>query len=92
MVTPSSPDPSREAETEQANYEYPEPKEPDEHWLFLAQCEAEAERIDQENRGIPWAHGPEMTYEEMERRDAANAARKALITVEADAEAEAEPW
>lgn len=62
---------------------------------WLAAHEDYAERTAQEAAGLPWADGPDRTYEQMERDDAAFAARQARRAreqPEAEAEADAVPW
>jgi hypothetical protein len=97
----SSQDPGRERdlpEAEQAEYErmatWWGAEAADETLTAQRAWEAEqelhAERVDQENRGIPWAKGPDRTYAQMERDDAEHARRYARIQAEAEAEAEAD--
>jgi hypothetical protein len=41
---------------------------PDAYLDLLAEHEAWAERIDQENRGIPWTDGPEPDWDAMDTK------------------------
>jgi hypothetical protein len=50
--------------------------------------EEDIDRLAQENTGIPWADGPDRTYEQMERDDAAFAASQAKRRAEAQPEAD----
>lgn len=83
MTTPAYPAPEAEAQADPEVYD-PVLTEQD---AWLAAHEEEAERAAQIGFGIPWADGPDRTYEQMELDDATFAAKRAHTQADPEAEA-----